>query len=170
MKIDLNDRKLRMTSIAGLMVYAAVVLKNGGEQMGKQNHFMSSVVGRVMFVGGWGLLAFSVVGKPSGSTKSVLAYGGALGVLMSVMLMKTLSGDIKKLFGLLFIASWIAFSVSVGMDRSKKAKMISMVALGCVISSMVFILPKQRELNVVDGPGMSLFAATFVLLAVANSL
>ena len=69
-----------------------------------------------------------------------------------------------------FIASWIAFASSVGMDKSKKSKMISMVALGSVLGSMVFILPQQRKLGIVDGPGMPLFATSFVLLAIANSL
>jgi hypothetical protein len=170
MKIDLSNKKLRMTALGGLIVFIAVILKNGGEQMGMKNHPVSSIVGRVLFVIGWGLLAYSIVGKPSGKTKSVLAYGGALGVVIAVMGMKMLSGDIKKMFGLLFIVSWIAFASSVGMDKSKKSKMISMVALGSVLGSMVFILPQQRKLGIVDGPGMPLFATSFVLLAIANSM
>ena len=170
MKIDLSNKKLRMTALGGLIVFIAVVLKNGGEQMGMKNHPVSSIVGRVLFIGGWALLAYSVAGKPSGKTKSVLAYGGALCIIISVMAMKMLSGDIKKIFGLLFIAAWIAFASSVGMDKSKKSKMISMLALGSVLGSMVFILPQQRKLGVVDGPGMPMFASTFLLLAVANSL
>jgi len=35
---------------------------------------------------------------------------------------------------------------------------------------MLYILPKQREMCVADGPGMALFAATFVLLTLANSM
>jgi len=169
MKIDLTNKKLRMTALGGLIVFIAVVLKNGGEQMGMKNHPVSSIVGRVLFVGGWALLAFSVAGKPSGKTKSVLAYGGALGVVLSVMAMKMLPAQ-KKIFGLVFIASWIAFASSVGMDKSKKSKMLSMLALGSVLGSMVFILPKQRTLGIVDGPGMPMFASSFLLLAVANSL
>ena len=170
MKIDLSNKKLRMTAVGGLIVFIAVVLKNGGEQMGQKNHPVSSIVGPIAFIIGWGLLSFSIAGKPSGKTKSVLAYGGALGVIISVMGMKMVSGDIKKMFGLLFITSWIAFSVSVGMDKSKKSKMISMLALGSVLGSMVFILPKQRALGIVDGIGMPMFASSFLLLAVANSL
>lgn len=174
MKLDLNDRKLRLTALAGLMVYIAVVLKNGGEQIGQKDHFLSSVVGRVLFIGGWALMAYSIVGKPSmrNIQKTLASYGGALGIVIAVMAMKMLplTPAQKKPFGLLFIGSWISVAVSVGMGKGKDSKMLGLFALANVLGSMLVILPKQRELKLVDGPGMGLFAITFVSLAVANSL
>jgi len=173
MKLELNDRKLRLTTLAGIMVYIAVVLKNGGEQIGQKDHFLSSVVGRVLFIGGWALMAYSIAGNPSMKSikKSLVAYGGAIGVVIAVMAMKmSLTPAQKKPFGLLFIGSWISIAVSVGMGKGTDSKMLGLFALVNVLGSMLVILPKQRELKIIDGPGMGLFAITFISLAVANSL
>lgn len=170
MKLDLNDRKLKLTGIAGLMVYTAVILKNGGEQMGQKNSFLSSVVGRMLFISGWALMAYSF-GKPSMKPKALLSYGGALGIVIAVMAMKMLKSPAKKKpFGLLFIASWIAVAIAVGMGKSMRSKQLGMFALANVLISMLFVLPKQRMLTIIDGPGIGMFLTTFISLTIANSI
>ena len=174
MILNLNNKKLMLTGVAGLMIYSAVVLKNGSEQIGKKNHPIPSILGRALFVGGWGLMAYAISGKPSMkmSQKSLMAYGGSLGVVIAVMAMKSLplSAAQKKPFGMLFIASWILVASSVGMGKSMRSKQLGMLALANVLGSMLYILPKQRELGIVDGPGMGMFSLTFVSLALANAL
>ena len=173
MKLDLNDRKLQLTGLAGLMVYCAVVLKNGGEQIGMKDSFLSSVVGRLLFIAGWGLMAFSFCPKMSMSLKCLLSYGGALCIVLAVLAMKStfgLSEEQKKPFGMLFIASWLAVGSAVGMGKPMRSKQLGIVAVASVFSAMLMILPQQRKLCLVDGPGMGLFAITFIALALANSL
>jgi hypothetical protein len=174
MKLTLNDNKLQMTSLAGLMIFTAVVLKNGGEQMGMKQHFLSAVVGKILFVAGWAYMAYAISGMPSlnMSNKAMMSYLGALLVVMAVMMMKLddIPKLLKKMMPGMFIVGWILTALSVGMNKSAQSQMLSVLALMSIFGSMLVILPKQRKLNVIDGPGMALFAATFVLLAVANSM
>ena len=172
MILNLNDRKLRLTSLAGLMIYIAVVLKNGGEQLKMKSHPLSSIIGPIMFTLGWGLMAYSISPIPKLDMKCMLAYLGAAGIVIAVMSMKMLklSGQQKKPFGLLFIGGWVAVAISMGLGKSMKSKQLSMFALANVLGSMLVILPKQRSLCLVDGIGMPMFATTFVSLALANAL
>jgi len=172
MILHFNDKKLRLTGLAGLLIYIAVVLKNSSEQMGMKNHPVGSILGRSLFVGGWALMAYAISPKPKLDMKCILSYGGALGIVVAVMAMKTLKllPQQKKLFGMVFIGSWIAVASSIGLGKSMKSKQLAIFALANVLGSMLFILPKQRELKVIDGPGMGMFALTFVSLAVANAL
>ena len=172
MILNLSNTKLMQTGLAGLMIYTSVVLKNGGEQIGMKNHPLSSIVGRILFIAGWGLMAYSISPMPSLNMKCMLAYGGALGIVVAVLAMKMLklSEEQKKPFGMLFIASWILVAGAVGMGKSMKAKYLAMTALVGVFSAMLVILPRQRKLCLVDGPGMGLFALCFVSLALANAL
>ena len=172
MKLDLNDNKLRMTGLASLMIYTAVVLKNGGEQLGMKKGMLSGIVGPMLFTMGWMSLAHSVVGRPKLTMKSMLSWGGAAGVVVAVMSMKimNLSEQQKKVAGMMFVGSWVATALSVGMGKSKRAQGLAMVALAYVLGSMLFVLPWQRTNGVVDGPGMTLFGLTWVALVLANSM
>ena len=171
MILNLNDRKLQMSALAGLAIYSAVVLKNGTEQM-KMKDSPLGYVGKGLFTLGWLGLAYSFCGQPKPTLKCALSYGGALGVISAVMAMKTmkLSEQQKKTAGMIFVGSWIAVAIAVGLGKSMKSKQLGMFALANVLGSMLFILPKQRELCVVDGPGMGMFALTWVSLAIANAL
>ena len=174
MKLDLNNKKMQMTGLAGLMIYIAVILKNGGEQLGQKNHFLSSVIGRILFISGWALMAYSMVGpiKMKMDRKSLMAYGGSLGVVVAVMTMKMmkLTDKQKKPFGILFILSWISVASAVGMGKGKMSKMLGMTALLNVLGSMLIVLPWARTNKVIDNPGMGMFAITFISLAIANSM
>ena len=174
MKLDLNDGRLRLTGLAGLMIYTAVVLKNGGEQMGQKKHPISSIVGPILFIIGWFSLAYSFVGKPSMkmNQKSLMAYGGAIGVIISVMGMKMLplSQTQKKPLGLLFICSWISVAIACSIGKGTKSKQLCLFALANVLGSMLYILPLQRKNCVIDFVGMPMFFTTFISLAIANAL
>ena len=142
--------------------------------MGEKKNIFSAGLGSMLFVAGWALMAYSIAGRPSMkmNQKSMIAYGGALGVVIAVMAMKNLplSAQIKKAFGILFIAAWVAVAISVGMGKSNRAKMYGYFALANVLGSMLFVLPFARKRNIVDNPGMFMFGLTFISLAIANSL
>ena len=169
MILILDDKKLLSTVIAGVAIYTAVVLKNGGEQLGLEKHFISNIFGKALFVAGWLLMGFSISGLPNLSIKSGLAYGGSLGVIASVFAMK--SGIIPKEYAMaLFVLSWLAVAISVGLGKENASKYLAAFAFASVMASMLFVLPVQRRLNIVDGPGMLLFGLTFLFLSLANSL
>ena len=172
MKLDLNDRKLQLTSLAGLMIYVAVILKNGGEQLHMKDHFLSSILGPIMFTIGWALMAYSISPIPKLDMKCILAYLGAVGIVIAVMSMKMLklSPEQKKPFGMLFIASWFGVAISIGLGKSMKSKQLAAFALANVLGSMLYILPFQRKNCVADGPGIGMFLTTFISLSLANSI
>jgi len=124
-------------------------LTNGGEQLGMEDHFLSNVVAKILFIGGWGVMAFSFVGQPSMKPKSLLSYGGALGIVIAVMAMKMLplTEQQKKPFGMLFIVSWIGVAIAVGLGKSMASKQLGAFALVNVFGAMLYLLPKMRLKN-----------------------
>ena len=168
MKLELSNRKLRLTGLASLSILTSVILKNGAEQLGMSKHFMSAVVGRILFMGGWLLLAYSFVGKPTMSMKSRMSYGGAIAVIIAVFLMK--GGAPKIIAAPLFVGGWLATIIAVGMGKPMLSKQLGIFALANVLGSMMIVLPWQRANGVVDGIGMPMFTMTWVSLILANSL
>ena len=93
------------------------------------------------------------------------------------MSMKNVFGKItmdnKKLFAGLFTLGWLTVGVSVGMGKSSLLNRNTYLGVSgaiLVLLSMLKMLPKQRELCVVDGPGMPMFALGWVAVVLGNSL
>lgn len=169
MILILDNTKLLSTAIAGVAIYTAVVLKNGGEQLNMEKHFISNIFGKALFVSGWLLMGFSIAGLPNLNIKSGLAYIGSLAIIVSVFAMKNKIIP-KEAAVTLFVLAWTAVAFSVGLGKENAAKYLAVFALFNVLGSMLFVLPKQREMGIIDGPGMGMFLLTFVSMAMANSL
>lgn len=172
--VILNNRKLVLSSIAGLAAIAGVVIKNSLEQA-KMNMPILEMAGKVLFIGGWALTAYSISLKGtqiSISIKSMLAVIASAGVVVSVFMMKA---AMKKketphiALPITFVSSWILLGVTVALGGKMMGYVGGICAAFFVISSMMYILPKQREMGIVDGPGMPMFSLSWVLLAYVNS-
>jgi hypothetical protein len=94
-----------------------------------------------------------------------MVWGASLGVVVAVMAMKKFKGILPMpVVGALFMLSWLV------LGYASNKKMMGLLASLMVILSMVVVLPKQRELCVVDGPGYALlFPFAWVVLMVANN-
>lgn len=172
--VTLNNRKLVLSSIAGLAAIAGVVIKNSLEQA-KMDMPIIEMAGKILFIGGWALTAYSISLKGtriSFSIKSMLAVIASAGVVVSVFMMKAAmkNGEMPNLaLPITFMSSWILLGITVAIGGKMMGYVCGVGASLLVISSMMYILPKQREMGIVDGPGMPMFSLSWVLLAYVNS-
>lgn len=169
--VQFSDRKLLMSLIAGGLVQLGVAAKNSSEQASGLPGALPNL-GKLLFVGGWILTAYAIAGMKR-NRKSLLAYGGAVTVLVVVMQMKKLMAEKKKIGAHLplgFIAGWMMVAYSIAGTSFGRRGQLAYAAVGLVLLSMMGVLPWQRKNCAVDGPGMNMFNMAWVLLAAANSL
>lgn len=190
MSIRLAKKELNQTLLGAMLVATAVFVKNGGTQMLKNTgRKLPNILGMdyqkygmLLFMLGWSIVGYSLSSQLKSGTlkmnmKTMLALSGSAGVLAGVYLVKTfqpntksqLQVTLKRYGGMLFIAGWMAVAYASTLERAKMSRMMALVALGSVLASMLYVLPRQREQSIVDGPGMFLFAMAWMTLAGANA-
>lgn len=158
---------LTQSALGGALVIAGVVVKNSLEQLNKS----PSPVGPVLFIAGWALFAYAVANNAVNNGTSQLPYIAAGIIAASVLIMKqNMSGGTTipvpmNLLKLGFVAGWLLMAYSIGRHST-----IAFVSVLAVLLSMMVLLPKQRAMNVVDGPGMPLFTAAWAGMIFANAL
>jgi hypothetical protein len=173
LSVALNQSKLIASSFGGVLVIMGVVMKNSLEQL-KINNEMGEKLGKFMFVLGWALTAYSISLKGSRisfSLKSLLATIASTLIVVAVFMMKKLMKEEKEMnmiYPIMFMSSWVLLGGVVGLGGDPMGYVGGLLASALVIGSMIFILPKQRELGVVDGPGMPMFTLAWVLLTCVN--
>lgn len=172
--LSLNTNKLTPLSIGALLVIAGVVLKNTSEQLKNAPNHPMNTAGMACFVLGWLTVGYAVsitsAGKLAVNARTVIVFACALSILGSVMLMKKAMAAKKQpapWMPILFAGAWILLGWMTG--SSPATRVMGLVAAGCVLVSMMQVLPWQRKNNIVDGAGMPLFVIAWALLAVANS-
>ena len=160
--------------LAALLIIFGVVIKTSEHQM----KLPPTMIGPLMFVGGWFMLANAVarnatnpIGSPDQRWVPYLAAAVVVGAVMFMQqVSKKYSADSKVMMQkarplvLAFIAGWLLFAYSFSQNLG-----LTFASAGLVFLSMLYFLPKQRAMNVVDGPGLPLFCIAFAGLIVANS-
>jgi hypothetical protein len=172
--------------IPSMLIISGIVLKNGGKQyqksLGKKENLSMTSLGLTLFLAGWAGVAYAVT--QDGTTKTGLHLWlplvgiaaiviGVSGVMFKKKFMSTFNlGEGKmKFFGLLFLGGWILLGYSVAHGKKVEALVFGLLASVLVLGSMFkSALPFQRKHNIVDGPGMAMFALGWVSLAIANSM
>lgn len=163
---------LLVQSVVGAsLVIAGVVIKNSMEQLKKP----PSMIGPILFLLGWAIfgnaVARNVVNSSAGAPENLLPYVAAGLIAISVLIMKAKVDDLILIpvsmrvlqFG--FVAGWLLLAFSIGRRRN-----VAFVSAIMVFAAMMFFLPKQRTLMVIDGPGMPLFTAAWAGMIYANAL
>jgi len=152
------------------MVISGVVIKNSEEQLEKP----PSIIGPAVFLMGWLVFAYAVahnaVHYGMEGVNALLPYGAASVIALSVLAMKAkMAGKSVPLPQWVlqggFIFGWLLLAFSIGRHQD-----IAFVSALLVFLSMMVVLPKQRALNLVDGPGMPLFTAAWAGMVYANAL
>ena len=169
MILILDDKRLLSTAIAGAAIYISGILKNGGVQLGLEKHFISDIFGKALFVAGWLLMGFSIAGLPKLSVKAGLVYIGILGIVGSTFAVE--NGIIPKEAAIvLSILGLLSVAIGTGIDKENMSKYLAAFALVNILVSTLYVLPEQRHLNIVDGPGNGMILLGFLSLSLANSL
>lgn len=157
--------------LGAILVISGVVLKNSLEQLDRS----PSKMGPALFLAGWFLFARSVAHNEVNIAvpgQAIFPYIAAAAIVFSVIASKMRqksgktgsNGKVAKILKGLFIGGWILLALSIGRH--------TLVALGgclLVFASMMVALPKQRELCVVDGPGMPMFVMAWAAMVYANA-
>jgi hypothetical protein len=168
--VSLDDQRTKHTALAATLVVAGVVLKNSAEQMPnlkESTKLTIELVGALSFMAGWIYMAIAL----SNGRKDKLKYVfPCLVIFGTANLLKTVKNkDVKMVLAAMFALSWIVLGVLVGDHLQDKRRYFGLIASALVIVSMMGILPMQRQMGVVDGPGMVMFTLAWVVIVMVNS-
>ena len=181
MSLVLNEEQLRMTSLSALAIVGGVVIKNtvknliaNGKLPKKGTHFwVSTLVGIVLFVGGWVGMGLNT-NKATNGVNETMLWVGIAGIVMAVLLQQ--APDLinykapTMLMAVLFIGGWSLFGYSAAGGNEEKL-WLTLPAAGLVVSAMALgILAWQRSICVVDGPGFPMFMVAWGLIILSNSM
>lgn len=168
-------RKFFLMLIGGLIIQGGVSVKNSLENL-KMNKPEIEMAAKGAFIFGWAVVAYSIaISKGGGlglNLKSLLALAGAAMVVSAVMhvkMSKKAEKEPNKMIAMMFPGGWVVTALAIMMDKGKNS-WLAILATGIVLVSMMFIIPKQRVLCLVDGPGYPMFANAWWLLAIANGI
>ena len=165
------NRKFFLLLVGGLIVQLAVATKNTLEQA-KMDKPDIEMAGKGAFVLGWAIVAYSIATPNLISLKSLIAFSGAGAIVATVFYvkeMKKAGKEPNKYIKMLFPAGWILIMMAIIIQKGKN-RFLSLLATVLVLASMIVVLPKQRELCIVDGPGMNMFVNAWWLLAISNGV
>ena len=171
--VQLSNNRLLYSTAAAALVISGVVTKNSLEQM-KLEDSPYSMLGIAMFVSGWALTGYSLSYGSNGNN-AYLNYLPCAAVVGAVMMMKKhmKAGDpVPTYLPAIFATAW-AFIGYLLVNNRKLTGNYSLMAYAVpvlVLASMMWSLPKQREMNIVDGPGAYLFSIAWALFSFTNSL
>lgn len=164
-QINFSSMFTQKTLLGPLLILAGVLLGNAGEELGKPK----SKIAPLMFAVGWVIFANALSNNAANRDASAplqkyLPYVAAAMVVGAVMALKAGGEETNKmpLVGV-FIAGWLLFAHSQGL----KPKASYFAAL-LVFLSMLYFMPKQRELKLVNGWSLPLFVIAFVILIAVN--
>jgi len=170
------SNKFSVLLLGGLIIQSAVAVKNSMEKL-KIEKPQFAWAAKSAFIAGWIIVAYSIGMKKTGfgldfKMRTLIAFIGAGMIVVAVFHMKDAKKNNQqpiKALQLMFPIGWVLTCVAIIMNKSINA-CLAILGTGFVLASMMVIIPKQRELNLVDGPGYNLFANAWWLLAMANGI
>ena len=160
--------------VGGLLIQVGVTMKNTLENL-KIEKKEIELIGKGSFILGWVVVAYSIIISNKGgiqfNMKSLFAIIGAIGIVMAVFHVKMSKKEGKipnKIISMMFPIGWILTGMSIIMRRERNSWLAGL-GTALILGSMIFVIPKQRELCLVDGPGYNMFSIAWWLLAIANN-
>lgn len=165
--VDISTQALKVGSVGALLINLGVMIQNGLEQ-GKLKTGASKIIGLIIFIIGWVVMAYTVGFTGDVGLKTFASFLMAGSIVTGVILSKMTK---LKLLGLiLFVVGWVGFGLIAGVDKTMTGKAVTLGAATMALASMLFVLPYQRSKGIIDGPGMSLFTVAWFLLIGGNAM
>lgn len=183
MSSSINNSVFLETLVSGLMVLAGVSIKNGADQILGEGGAPATVIGIIVFIGGWLAVVKALTykdGQFNPGPRSTGVIFASIVIVVSLMLM--IKGEEMNTIPLfvtiaviLFQLAWLALGYfsSLKADDSMGNGFSRIIGIGGSIFTIVntlLLMPWQRTVNLVDGPGMVMSALTWVGIALANSM
>jgi len=158
--LQLDGRLTGYLALGALLVIAGVVTKNSGGELRVKRVLPYDIVGSLLFLAGWALIAWIAYEQQPSSRDKWVTLLAILAIVVAVFVMRNQMDKKKKVSmwaAALFALGWLVFGWMIGRKWGVLAALL-------VLLAMMYLLPKQRKLNVVDGPGMPLFVIGWVVL------
>jgi len=187
--LTLNRNSLIATAISAACITLGVNAKNsfkflkqdGQVSMDLSQHW-STILGMILFVGGWAGIWWTTTSANSdaGGFNTLLITLAVVGIIAAVMVQNFAPAPIPIVMLIGFIGGWLLLGFSAGQGRNS-SKLLTIPAALLVLASMTTILPLQRgdtrmgtswtvpSAKIVDGPGYPMFMAAWALLALSNA-
>lgn len=191
MRID--GAKFAKTMLPACLVVIGVVLKQVGLRLDRILYINRlKHLGIILFTAGWLGIAYMTCKSHGGglgvinttlqctpSLMSMLIYttmlllmkikDGSLDVRSLSFLFPSRFGNdqVIRILGAVFVLAWLGLGATVSISSS--GRLLGMSAALLVTTSMTSVLPWQRLVGMVYGPGMAMFGAAWVLLSMANA-
>lgn len=167
-------RKFFLMLIGGLIIQSAVVVKNSMETL-KITDERVEMGGKGVFIFGWMIVVYSIAIRDSKlpllNFSTLFAIAGAVAVVVGVFHVKESKKVGKKpdkMLAMLFPVGWVGICLGILCGNTKN-RMFAVLGTGLVLSSMMLVLPFQREKCLIDGPGYPFFVNAWWILAIANN-
>lgn len=169
-----DQKKAESAALGAMGVIAGVITKKTFEQMNQSDHIVSTLAGPALFLAGWVQTAKVLAEKDEQGNimktpRTYMAIGACSAIAVAVMTIKRSSVEgvpAPDFAAPLFMAGWVMIGyLSSDNNQNKIAYLIPTL----VILSMKFILPWQRANGIVDGPGLPLFIAAWILFVYLQS-
>lgn len=175
--LKFRNKSLLYTLLGATFIVTGGVLKNTTEQMKEAEHPLHKV-GTALCLLGWIVIAFAVAESGRHTMlKNVLDFGSVAGIIYSMMAIKKMKNEgqeVPKLHQMLLIGSWLLLGYTVGMGWGgglfNYHRIFGLGAAVMALISVMYMLPWQRALGLVDGPGVPVYVGAWILLTFGNSL
>lgn len=166
-----NGERLAWGATAAAVVVLGVIAKNGIDEAG-WGQKVGTYVGAPIFVVGWILVAVALsLGKQGKLGLQIGIWIASALILVSAMAASMAMSHNETpnvAWPVIFGVAWLALGWMAG--NSVRGSVAGLFGGICVIASMMFLLPLQRQHDVVDGPGMPLFVFGWTLVVMAHAV
>lgn len=169
-----------LTSLASKQAFASSLVVTGFATTNAAHNIMHpswqmaiQSIGRVLYLAGWILTPYLLnAGKPVFIASLLIFLSSSL---IDLNKQEQHSEEKTPIFlSLLFIVSWLIFGYFVGLKCYRQTDSSLSILFGVIgsllaVTSVIYILPWQRKLNLVDGIGMPMYIAAWVIITMLSS-
>lgn len=168
--ISLQNNRLYLTLLGGFLVTASLMVKNMNVQLNRYDNTVD-MSGNVLYIIGWAVVAYALslsyktnkyLDIPQMDKDTIMILVAVAMIVFSTIMMRNTSKP-AVMYPAMYTLGWVLLAYVL---NSRYATIGALFAL----AATMFILPWQRKMCVVDGPGIALFTAAWFLLAIANAM
>lgn len=165
----INRTRLLQMFLAAVLVVTGISLASTAKEALKLNESMRyilGILGMVLFVGGWLLVAYRFY--QTIPEQAVYFVPAIISIIISTLVSR-FSSLPQWPFFLLYIAGWGIFGWVISKHIDGSDRWLGPSASLLAIASIVGLMPWQRQNGVVDGLGLPIYAAAWVLVSIVHA-
>lgn len=168
LRIINRTRLLEMLMATVLVVTGATMSSTAKEAKGLTEgmRYILAIVGFIFFIGGWGLVAYRFY--QTIPKKAMYFIPGIAAIVISSLVIRFTTLP-KWPFFLGYAAGWALFGWAISSEIEGTDRWLGPSAAALAVASMVGMMPWQRQNCIVDGLGLPLYVAGWVLVSIVHA-